>query len=144
MRIAKSVAGNGGNTNRYGSNGTLWCNPCNIKWNVHMLPPWFDASKWNTQRCSEYSNSVQRNNPKTICHTMNPYSQTFQWQMKTKSEIHCNRNNEEKERGKKRMFYTYIAVLFVVCIIDANDCQTNYNWNPKSRNKPPRCFCKHF
>lgn len=65
--LAIIVAGNGGKTSRYGSNGTLWCKPCNRKWNVHTPPLWLAASKWNTHRCNEYSSSVHKKMPNTNC-----------------------------------------------------------------------------
>lgn len=65
--VAIIVAGNGGKTSRYGSNGTLWCKPCNRKWNVHTPPLWLAASKWNTHRCNEYSSNVHKKMPNTNC-----------------------------------------------------------------------------
>lgn len=73
MIVAKIVAGNGGNTKRYGSKGTLWCKPCNIKWNVQVDVLWFVEFIWNTHRCSEYSKNVHRNIPIISWTTMDPY-----------------------------------------------------------------------
>lgn len=70
--VAKIVAGNGGKTSRYGSNGTLWCRPCNIKWNVQTAPFDFVESKWNTHRCSEYSTNVHKNMPNDNCNKIKP------------------------------------------------------------------------
>lgn len=76
MMDAKIVAGNGGNTKRYGSNGTLWWRPCKRKWNVQTFGLWFVESKWNTHRCKEYSSKVHKNMPRMNCIAIKPFGKS--------------------------------------------------------------------